>query len=84
MIVIVKQMCIISELWTMDWKVLILSSTHFVQIYIYIYIYIYMCVCIAYSEHFYIADRCTGLDVNHFYMFLTLGYLCANVRILSH
>jgi len=32
-IVIVEQRCIISELWTTDWKVLILSSTLLMQIY---------------------------------------------------
>lgn len=32
-IVIVEQRCIISELWTVDWKVLILSSTLLMQIY---------------------------------------------------
>ena len=73
-IVIVKQRFIISELWTMNWKVLILSSTLLMQIYI----------CNANSKHFYISDRCTILDVNHFYIFLPLGYLCVHMRNPSH
>lgn len=73
-IVIVKQTCIISELWTVDWKVLILSSALLTQIYMH---------C-EFKTYFLISDQCTILDMNHFYIFLPLGYRCVNMRILSH
>lgn len=42
-IVIVKQRCIVSELWTADWKVLILSSTLLMQIYMYCQFKAFLC-----------------------------------------